>query len=187
MKHGDIFLRDNDIGTNTHVAILKHDLTSGFTADIIHATSKGFLRGSGQWRVVDEAGVPLNCPFDPAFCILGTSLVMEVRSPFPQFSDFSPSDGSFVGSSYPVVSANIKSATNIDNSSIILKIDGNTIVGPSISGSGTQVSVSSALVNALSDGSHTVTVTAANSLNLQDQDSVSFIIGRKPFLDEGRA
>lgn len=176
MKRGDIFLRDSGIGTNTHVALIKHDLTSGFSADIIHAAAKGFLRGSGQWRVIDESGVPMNCPFDPAYCILGTSLVMEGRSAFPQFSAFSPADGDIIGSSRPAVSATITSATNIDNGSIVLKIDGSAIARTSISGSGTQISVSSSLINALSDGSHTLTVIASNTLTLQDQVSVSFTV-----------
>lgn len=182
LKRGDALLRFRAIGDNAHVVLLTHDVL-GSTVSISHATAGGYLRNGARWRATHEDGVILNC-VDDLLCQLGSKKDELVPvSPFPLFSAFTPADSAVVGSSRPTVSATITSATTIDtnSSTLKLKIDGVERGPLSIMTQGAHITVSTAISAALSDGIHTMTLTArtyhaASGLDLIDTSTIAFTV-----------
>ena len=95
-------------------------------------------------------------------------------SPFPQFQNVIPEKNAVINSARAEIKFKIKSGTNINASSIILKIDNVAKTLPTYADA-KEIQVSYTPTEDLADGQHTLYIYAKNAINLEDEISVDFL------------
>ena len=94
----------------------------------------------------------------------------------PTVSSQSPANGAIIATSRPTISATFSDSTGVDSSSVVIKLDGTTITGASITATGFSYTPSSSL----SDGSHTVYISVADTLGNTDTSTWTFTVDTTP-------
>lgn len=104
-------------------------------------------------------------------------------SPFPIFTELTPSSGTIVSEARPEIKAKILTGTPINIGNVVVKVDGNTVL-PSLTSGTKYAYVSYAPTEDLTDGNHKFYIWAKNDLGLEDEIEQNFIVDNKrPYVE----
>jgi len=171
-----------------HVVVFADAALAGNSVSIMHAVTWSYgvsqqvrraISESTEFRIEDGL-LYLRSKSRPGDTWEDEKVQHDLYSLFPQFQDITPEKDAVISSARAEIKYNIKSGTNIDASSIILKIDNVAKMLPTYSDA-KEIQVSYTPTEDLADGQHTLYLYAKNAINLEDDVSVEFTVRASSF------
>lgn len=147
-----------------------NNTTGKYEATITAPNTSSFNNNSGHYYPVtltatDVAGNTATA--DDSHTTLGDSLKLKVKETVaPTVSNLSPTNDSYLATSKPTITAQIRdNDSGVDISTLVLKVDNTTISNSKITKSSVSggYDISYTLESALSDGSHTFTIKCSDN------------------------